>query len=140
MVLLNYYILPIISLVAIYLTFCESATIKTEKEFINGFELSNKTNSQNSNELRTCNYDMPCAWYIYQINPLFGFDKIFKSFLLNKCKCKDDTYRCIRTWEKLSAQAYVYNCRQNATKYDIYAPDHDIFSQDIDPYAYDITP
>lgn len=45
------------------------------------------------------------------------YKNIFCSFV--RCKCPDDTYRCVRTGENVSMSAYVYHCRQNTTSDDI---------------------
>ncbi|CAD6214776.1 GSCOCG00004211001-RA-CDS [Cotesia congregata] len=136
MMLFNYIVLIVISLAVAYFAIGESATINSKNESVNGVELTNKTSEQNdSSELRICSFDTPCGWYIYKKDELNGFERTFSSFLLNTCKCKDETYRCIRIWEKLSAQAYVYHCRQNSTKLDKLAPDHDIYSRNDDPYV-----
>ncbi|XP_057327388.1 uncharacterized protein LOC130668894 [Microplitis mediator] len=129
MILLNYFVQIIISFFVIPLMFGESAKIMMEKESTNEIKLSNQTNPQNLSELRICGHDMPCGWYVYEMaKPSFGFDKVFKSFILNKCRCKSDMYRCIRVREILSSQAFTYYCRENTTQYDIYAPNSDIFT------------
>lgn len=40
-------------------------------------------------------------------------------FLCFRCKCPDETYKCVRTGENVSISAYVYHCRQNTTVDDI---------------------
>lgn len=32
-----------------------------------------------------------------------------------RCKCPDETYKCVPTGENVSMRAYVYHCRQNTT-------------------------
>ncbi|XP_044576526.1 uncharacterized protein LOC123259839 isoform X1 [Cotesia glomerata] len=126
----NHIVLIVISFAVAELAIGESAAMNSENESVNGVELTNKTSKQNdSSEMRICSFNTPCGWYIYDKNQLYGFARPFKSFILNKCKCKDETYRCIRTWENLSAGAYAYHCRQNSTKHDKFAPDHDIYSR-----------
>ncbi|XP_057325486.1 uncharacterized protein LOC130667708 isoform X1 [Microplitis mediator] len=132
MVLLNYYILPIISLVAIYLTFCESATIKTEIESSNESQFKFfMANQRSSLESRSCGLDMPCGWLEYRLNS-FG-QKTLKSFLLGRCKC-DVGNRCVLSGERLSSQVFVYQCRPNITNNDKFAPDHDIYKPNEDLY------
>ncbi|XP_031844424.1 uncharacterized protein LOC116432146 [Nomia melanderi] len=63
--------------------------------------------------LRNC-YDEPCGWNSY--NPVTRRGSIF---MPNTCKCPDKSFRCIRTGENISMNAYVYHCRQNTTADDI---------------------
>ncbi|CAD1468278.1 unnamed protein product, partial [Heterotrigona itama] len=62
---------------------------------------------------RIC-YDTPCGWNTYDSET-----RQTTVFMPNTCSCPDETYKCVRTGEKVSMNAYVYHCRQNTTADDI---------------------
>ncbi|CAD1470582.1 unnamed protein product, partial [Heterotrigona itama] len=64
---------------------------------------------------RIC-YDTPCGWNTYDSET-----RQTTVFMPNTCSCPDETYKCVRTGEKVSMSAYVYHCRQNTTADDIEA-------------------
>ena len=49
----------------------------------------------------------------------------FFSLDLYSCECPDESYKCVRVGDDLSASAYVYRCRQNTTAEDIESPSLD---------------
>ncbi|XP_074101850.1 uncharacterized protein LOC141529253 isoform X3 [Cotesia typhae] len=139
MALLKFRVVTIVAAIC-YLTIIDSAAITGEvtEKFDRGalddtpelnFEHVTEISASNKTENTICD-KQPCAWAIY--HPI---TRRVNSYITNTCKCKDETYRCIRTWEKLSAQAYAYHCRQNSTKHDKLAPDHDIYSRNDDSYV-----
>ncbi|XP_020279935.1 uncharacterized protein LOC109852826 isoform X2 [Pseudomyrmex gracilis] len=70
-----------------------------------------------SGEKRTC-YNSPCGWAVYHPTT-----RNIEYYMKNTCECPDDSYKCVRYREDLSASAYVYRCRQNTTANDIVLED-----------------
>ncbi|XP_076750736.1 uncharacterized protein LOC143423344 [Xylocopa sonorina] len=67
------------------------------------------TENDDDEPKRNC-YDTPCGWISYN-----AVTRRHTNFMLNTCKCPDETYKCVRTGENVSMSAYVYHCRQNST-------------------------
>ncbi|XP_063975320.1 uncharacterized protein LOC135161563 [Diachasmimorpha longicaudata] len=63
--------------------------------------------------------NQPCGWAVYK-----PFIRQLQTFISNTCTCSDASYKCIRTDDDLSVNAYVYHCRQNTTVDDIEAPEN----------------
>ncbi|XP_044576551.1 uncharacterized protein LOC123259839 isoform X4 [Cotesia glomerata] len=133
MALLRFRVVTIVAAFC-YLSIIDSAAITGEvtEKFDRGalndtpklnFEHGTEISTSNKTEITICD-KQPCAWAIY-----YPSTRTVYTYITNTCKCKDETYRCIRTWENLSAGAYAYHCRQNSTKHDKFAPDHDIYSR-----------
>ncbi|EZA56068.1 hypothetical protein X777_03895 [Ooceraea biroi] len=66
---------------------------------------------------RNC-YNSACGWAVY--DPV---TRNIEYFMKNACTCPDESYKCVRTGDDLSASAYVYRCRQNTTADDIESPE-----------------
>lgn len=107
-----------------YATLTNTAAIRTEEfiEKLQGITLDDPIHlrieraSENGNEQqpkRSC-YNTPCGWAIY-----VPFTRTIHYFMKNICDCPDESYKCVRTDDDLSANAYVYRCRQNTTVDDI---------------------
>jgi len=60
--------------------------------------------------------------FLYNISLSNNF---FSSLDLYSCECPDESYKCVRVGDDLSASAYVYRCRQNTTAEDIESPSLD---------------
>ncbi|XP_015117484.1 uncharacterized protein LOC107041426 [Diachasma alloeum] len=63
--------------------------------------------------------NQPCGWAVYT-----PFIRQLQTYISNTCTCSDRTFKCIRTDDDLSVNAYVYHCRQNATDDAIEAPEN----------------
>ncbi|KAL0117168.1 hypothetical protein PUN28_010188 [Cardiocondyla obscurior] len=80
-------------------------------------EDSDEENGGKEDEERRICYNAPCGWVVY--NPQ---TRDIEYFMKNPCVCPDESYKCVRAGEDLSASAYVYRCRQNTTADDIESP------------------
>nr|XP_012223219.1 PREDICTED: uncharacterized protein LOC105672698 [Linepithema humile] len=67
----------------------------------------------NEENVRNC-YNGPCGWAVYHKHT-----RNVEYFMKNACECADETYKCVRSGDDLSASAYVYRCRQNSTSDDV---------------------
>ncbi|XP_012538333.1 uncharacterized protein LOC105837798 [Monomorium pharaonis] len=65
---------------------------------------------------RIC-HNAPCGWAVYDTD-----SRNIEYFMKNTCVCLDESYKCVRAGDDLSASAYVYRCRQNTTADNIEAP------------------
>ncbi|XP_012282883.1 uncharacterized protein LOC105701047 [Orussus abietinus] len=64
---------------------------------------------------RNCE-NMACGWAVYQ-----SITRRVVYYMRNTCQCPDKSYKCVRIDDDLSANAYVYRCRQNSTLADLEA-------------------
>lgn len=78
---------------------------------------SEEINSNESLSKRICLH-MPCGWAVYHKHT-----RNVEYFMKNACECEDQSYKCVRSGDDLSASAYVYRCRQNTTPEDIVSPE-----------------
>ncbi|XP_014473275.1 PREDICTED: uncharacterized protein LOC106743693 [Dinoponera quadriceps] len=69
--------------------------------------------SEKSDQRRIC-YNLPCAWEVYD-----PYTRNSEYTIKNDCVCPDNSYKCVRSNDVLSASAYSYHCRQNTTADDI---------------------
>ncbi|KYN12811.1 PREDICTED: uncharacterized protein LOC108767018 [Trachymyrmex cornetzi] len=76
--------------------------------------------SDEENAPRRICHNAPCGWVVY--NP---YTRNIEYFMRNTCECPDESYKCVRVGDDLSASAYVYRCRQNTTAEDIESPSLD---------------
>ncbi|XP_011058944.1 PREDICTED: uncharacterized protein LOC105148744 [Acromyrmex echinatior] len=76
--------------------------------------------SDEENAPRRICHNAPCGWAVY--NP---YTRNIEYFMRNTCECPDESYKCVRVGDDLSASAYVYRCRQNTTAEDIESPSLD---------------
>ncbi|CAL7950390.1 unnamed protein product [Xylocopa violacea] len=86
-----------------------------------GLRTQRATESDNDDEPKRNCYDTPCGWSSYNV-----VTRRHMNFMLNTCKCPDETYKCVRTGENVSMSAYVYHCRQNSSAEDIGNESHEV--------------
>ncbi|KYN39991.1 hypothetical protein ALC56_05759 [Trachymyrmex septentrionalis] len=112
-----------------YPTLIDTAVVRSEKQ-LQRVLLRDFTNvripraTEDSDEenapRRICPNAHPCGWAVY--NP---YTRNIEYFMRNTCECPDESYKCVRVGDDLSASAYVYRCRQNTTAEDIESPSLD---------------
>lgn len=78
------------------------------------------SDEENEKIVKIC-HNAACGWAVY--NP---YTRNVEYFMKNTCECPDESYKCVRVGDDLSASAYVYRCRQNTTADDIESPDDSI--------------
>lgn len=75
-----------------------------------------ENNDEDDASKRIC-HNAPCGWSVYS-----PYTRNVDYFMKNTCVCLNESYKCVRVGDDLSASAYVYRCRQNTTADDIEAP------------------
>ncbi|XP_024874149.1 uncharacterized protein LOC112456079 [Temnothorax curvispinosus] len=125
----SYHNVRIIVIITLAVTLCYPAVVNTaavrSEKLLQGVLLRDSRNvkmppsSQESDEedaaKRYCsNHNTPCGWAVYD-----SYTRDIIYYMKNTCECLDESYKCVRERDDLSASAYVYRCRQNTTADDI---------------------
>ncbi|KYM94388.1 PREDICTED: uncharacterized protein LOC108781223 [Cyphomyrmex costatus] len=109
-----------------YPALIDTAVVRSEKQlqrlllrdFTNVRSPRATEDSDEENASKRICHNAPCGWAVY--NP---YTRNIEYFMRNTCECSDESYKCVRVGDDLSASAYVYRCRQNTTAEDIESPD-----------------